>query len=71
MGKKYRALVRHGYEIFHLGTFDTPEQASEFAERLAKKAARQVLQTGDKAKYDKQALGGEEQTDNVSDPKVK
>lgn len=36
-GKRYRALVRHGSEIFYLGTFGTPEEASEFAERLAKR----------------------------------
>jgi hypothetical protein len=38
-GKKYRALVRRGYEILYLGTFDTPEQVSEFAQRLAKSCA--------------------------------
>jgi hypothetical protein len=35
-GKRYRALVRHGPEILYVGTFDTPEEASKFAERLAK-----------------------------------
>ena len=36
-GKRYRALVRHGSEIFYVGTFGTPEEASKFAERLAKR----------------------------------
>jgi hypothetical protein len=36
-GKRYRALVRHGFEIFYVGTFGTPEEASKFAERLAKR----------------------------------
>jgi hypothetical protein len=31
------ALVRHGSEIFYVGTFGTPEEASKFAERLAKR----------------------------------
>jgi hypothetical protein len=35
--KRYRAMVRHGSEIFYVGTFGTPEEASEFAERLAKR----------------------------------
>jgi len=36
-GERYRALVRHGSEIFYVGTFGTPEEASMFAERLAKR----------------------------------
>jgi hypothetical protein len=29
--------VRHGAEVFYVGTFGTPEEASKFAERLAKR----------------------------------
>ncbi len=35
--KRYRAMVRHGSEIFYVGTFGTPEEASKFAQRLAKR----------------------------------
>ncbi|HEU0157748.1 MAG TPA: AP2 domain-containing protein [Hyphomicrobiaceae bacterium] len=35
-GSGFRALIRNGDKILYLGTFDTPEKASEAAERMAK-----------------------------------
>jgi AP2 domain len=35
-GNGYRALIRSGYKILYLGTFDTPEAASAAAERMAR-----------------------------------
>jgi hypothetical protein len=35
-GNGFRALIRSGEKILYLGTFDTPEKASEAAERMAK-----------------------------------
>jgi AP2 domain len=35
-GNGFRALIRSGDKILYLGTFDTPEKASEAAERMAK-----------------------------------
>src|SRR5215468_9674171 len=35
-GSGFRALIRSGPKILYLGTFDTPEQASEAAERMAR-----------------------------------
>ncbi|HEU0061843.1 MAG TPA: hypothetical protein VFR19_18310 [Hyphomicrobiaceae bacterium] len=35
-GSGYRALIRSGTKILYLGTFDTPEKASEAAERMAR-----------------------------------
>ena len=35
-GSGFRALIRNGQKILYLGTFDTPEKASEAAERMAK-----------------------------------
>jgi hypothetical protein len=35
-GSGFRALIRSGYKILYLGTFDTPEKASVAAERMAK-----------------------------------
>ena len=35
-GSGYRALIRSGYKILYLGTFETPQEASEAAERMAR-----------------------------------
>jgi hypothetical protein len=35
-GSGFRALIRSGYKILYLGTFDTPEKASAAAERMAR-----------------------------------
>jgi hypothetical protein len=35
-GNGYRALIRSGYKVLYLGTFDTPEAASAAAERMAR-----------------------------------
>jgi hypothetical protein len=35
-GNGFRALIRSGDKILYLGTFDTPQKASEAAERRAK-----------------------------------
>jgi hypothetical protein len=35
-GNGFRALIRNGNKILYLGTFETPEKASEAAERMAK-----------------------------------
>jgi hypothetical protein len=35
-GNGFRALIRNGDKVLYLGTFDTPEKASEAAERMAK-----------------------------------
>jgi hypothetical protein len=34
-GSGYRALIRSGYKVLYLGTFDTPQAASAAAERMA------------------------------------
>jgi hypothetical protein len=39
-GNGYRALIRSGDKILYLGTFDTPEKASEAAERMARELRR-------------------------------
>lgn len=41
-GNGYRALIRSGDKILYLGTFDTPEKASEAAERMARELRRKV-----------------------------
>jgi hypothetical protein len=35
-GNGYRALIRNGYKVLYLGTFDTPKAASAAAERMAR-----------------------------------
>src|SRR5262249_29952966 len=37
----YRALLRFGHDIVYLGTYRTPEEASQVAEREARRRARQ------------------------------
>jgi hypothetical protein len=41
-GSGYRALIRSGDKILYLGTFDTPEKASEAAERMARELRRKA-----------------------------
>ncbi len=41
-GSGYRALIRSGDKILYLGTFDTPEKASEAAERMARELRREA-----------------------------
>lgn len=39
-GNGFRALIRSGDKILYLGTFDTPEKASDAAERMARELRR-------------------------------
>ncbi|HXE69696.1 MAG TPA: hypothetical protein VN523_10080 [Hyphomicrobiaceae bacterium] len=41
-GNGYRALIRSGAKILYLGTFDSPEKASEAAERMARELRRKA-----------------------------
>jgi len=41
-GSGYRALIRSGDKILYLGTFTTPEKASEAAERMARELRRKA-----------------------------
>ena|SRR5689334_1897646 len=61
-GNGYRALIRSGYKVLYLGTYDTPEAASAAAERMARELrgklatpAKRSPTTGAKAKATKKS----------------
>jgi len=41
-GNGFRALIRSGDKILYLGTFETPEKASDAAERMARELRRKA-----------------------------
>jgi len=41
-GSGFRALIRSGDKILYLGTFETPEKASDAAERMARELRRKA-----------------------------